>query len=570
MAQVWRTRGETSAVVELPLLRSRLLSLRGVNEAGEESFFRPTYETSIHDPLLLHGMEEAVERIFSAVKKKQHIVVYGDYDADGISSTAVLITALREIGAVCSPYLPHRSDEGYGLNLGALKMLAAEADLIITVDCGVANVEEIEWLAQEKVDVIVVDHHEMGKELPKARAVLHPRHPEGKYPWGYLCGAGVTWKLCQQLWRHYHKMHGKTDPDAEKWLLDLALLGTVADIVPLVNENRAIVHFGLVVLARTRRPGLRALLDSLRLDSSTLSAKDVSHRIVPRLNAPGRLDHPQPALDLLLASSGSEASRLAAVLEQYNTRRQTVSRKVAREAEAQVVAEAPFVFAFNPGWPAGVVGLAASQLAQKFSRPAVIIGGNGKHGVGSARSPKGSNILRILEAGREHVLKLGGHAQAAGFSVLHDKINDFHAALMEYAKAGALGRHEQQPLHIDAVIDQQLLTWQTAEMLMGFEPFGEGNSSPVLAVKKVPVSSVRRVGKTGDHLKLGLDVAGPLDVIGFGLGERAEKLGTTIDMAGTLKMDFYGGRARLAFELLDVAPAGKVKIVSAVEQTATA
>ncbi len=570
MAQVWRAHGPVDAVTELPILRSRLLSLRDVNAEDEEGFFRPTYEDSIHDPLLLHGMEEAVDRIFSAVKKKQNIVVYGDYDADGISSTALLITALREIGALASPYLPHRGDEGYGLNLNTLKSLSKEADLIITVDCGVSNVEEIGWLKKHKVDVIVVDHHEMASELPLARAILHPRHPDGKYPWGYLCGAGVTWKLCQGLLRRHQQMHGKIDPDAEKWLLDLALLGTVADIVPLVNENRAIVHFGLTVLARTRRPGLRALLDSLRLDVSSLSSKDVGYRIVPRLNAPGRLDHPQPALDLLLASTASEAAQLAGVVEKYNTQRQNVSRKVAREAEAQVVAEAQFVFAFNPGWPAGVVGLAANQLAKKFSRPAVIIGGNGKHGVGSARSPKGSNVLNILEAGREHVLKLGGHAQAAGFSVLHDKINDFHAALTEFTKDGAAMSSEEAPLRIDAVIDEQLLTWQTAEMLAAFEPFGEGNASPVLAVTNVPVSSVRRVGKTGDHLKLGLDIQGPLDVIGFGLGELAEKIGETIDMAGTLKMDFYQGRARLAFEVLDVAATGKVRIISEVEQAAVA
>lgn len=562
MAHVWRARGETSAVETVERLRRRLLSARGVTAREEENFFHPSYESAIYDPLQLYGMEEAVERIFAAVQKQRPIVVYGDYDADGISSTALLITALREIGGLASPYLPHRADEGYGLNLAALKSLSAEADLIITVDCGVANVEEIEWLAAEDVDVIVVDHHEIGKELPAARVILHPRHPQGSYPWGYLSGAGVTWKLCQGLLRRHQQIHNQADPDAEKWLLDLALLGTVADIVPLVNENRAIVHFGLTVLARTQRPGLRALLDSLRLDLSALSSKDVSHRIVPRLNAPGRLDHPQPALELLLAGSGGEARRLAAVLEEYNARRQTVSRKVAREAEQQVVADSPLVFAWNANWPVGVVGLAANQLVQKFSRPAVVIGGNGTHGVGSARGPKGSNILRLLEAGREHVLKLGGHAGAAGFSLLHDNINDFHAALMAYTQTGASAKHVEPPLLVEAVVGKQLLTWQTAEMMAAFEPFGEGNPAPVVAVTDVPVAFVRRVGKTGDHLKVGLQLDGPLDVIGFGLGERADVLGQAVDIAGKLQMDFYRGRARLAFELVDIAPAGKILLQS--------
>jgi single-stranded-DNA-specific exonuclease len=456
---VWRVRqGGLKPVTTLADLHSLLLGQRGLTKEATERFLTPTYESAIYDPHQLYGMQEAVDKIFRAIKKGHHILVYGDYDADGVTSTAQLISTLRELGASAIPYLPHRLDDGYGLNLRVLQNLVADIDLVMTVDCGVANVEEIAWLTGEGKEVIVVDHHEIGDELPPAGVILHPRHPQGTYPWGHLCGAGVTWKLCQALLRDSRSGFHK-DTDKEKWLLDLALLGTVADVMPLLDENRAIARFGLQVLQLSRRPGLAALLSSLKLDARQLTVEDVGFKLVPRLNAPGRLEHAQPALDLLLATDTQTARRQVHVLEQYNTTRQTISRKIAREAEGQIVGDAPVIFAFAASWPAGVVGLVAGQLARKFSRPAVVVGGNGRHAVGSARSPKGYNVLHILEAGREHVMKLGGHAQAAGFSVEEKNIHDFHRAIFAAAeKVGDMTNNEGALA--DAVADSCLLNWQ--------------------------------------------------------------------------------------------------------------
>src|SRR3989344_3517421 len=308
-------------------LRALLCRQRGI-DAASTSFFQPEYETAIHDPHLLFGMQEAIDRIFFAIKKGERILVYGDYDADGVTSSAILVSTLQELGASVFPYLPHRMDDGYGLNQHVLERLLPEIDLVLSVDCGVANVKEVAWLKKKGKDTIVVDHHEMGEELPPARATLHPRHPQGKYPWGHLCGAGMAWKLCQALLRDERSGFAE-DKDKEKWLLDLALLGTVADVMPLLDENRAIVRFGLMVLQLERRPGLKALLNALRISGKELGLEDVGYKIVPRLNAPGRLEHAQPALELLLATDRHSAERQVAILESYNTKRQSISRRIA-------------------------------------------------------------------------------------------------------------------------------------------------------------------------------------------------------------------------------------------------
>lgn len=557
MSAVWRVaqRG-LSPLTTVEDVYGLILSQRGISLEGADRFFAPTYETDIHDPFLLLGMQEAVDRIYHAVKKGERILVYGDYDADGVTSTAELITTLREIGASAIPYLPHRLDDGYGLNQKVLGNLLSEIDVVITVDCGVANVAEIAWLKKKGKDVVVVDHHEIGEELPDARAILHPRHPDGKYPWGHLCGAGVAWKFCQALLRDKRSPFAG-DIDKEKWLLDLALLGTVADVMPLLGENRAIVQFGLQVLQMQRRPGLKALLNHLKAGAKPLTTEDVGFKIVPRLNAPGRLEHAQPALDLLLAQDAASADRQVRVLEQYNTQRQTISRRIAKEAEAQIVADAPVVFAFHAEWPAGVVGLVAGQLSRKFSRPAVVVGGNGRHGVGSARSPKGYHILNILEAGREHLLKLGGHAQAAGFSVEEKNIHQFYRAIVQSPAATTLVDDE---VVADALLDHRLLTWEMADSIQKFGPFGEANREPVFLLKNLPLLKAQLVGKKQDHAKFVFDVGSKLDAIGFGLAHKVEGLGDAVDVVGSLSIDRSWGAPRLQLRVNDIMPAGTVRV----------
>lgn len=558
MKKTWLLSKSVPEVTSVDELRCLLLSSRGLESNNTEIFFDPEYQAAIHDPFELYQMQIAIDRIYTAVKKNQPIVVYGDYDADGITSTAILVTALRAIGATVTPYLPHRLDDGYGLKMALAQQLSKEAKLIITVDCGVANLEEIAWLKKAKVDVIVVDHHEMKSELPVALAVLHPRHPDGVYPYGFLCGAGMAWKLAQGLLRD-RKAPESIDMNTEKWLLDLAMLGTIADIVPLLGENRSIVQFGLEVLRRTKRPGLQALMVIANVQPSSLTAKDVGFKLIPRLNAPGRIEHSQPALDLLLADDAARAFELAKVLEKYNQTRQTVGRKVAKEAEEQVVLDADVVFAYNIDWPAGVVGLAANQLAKKFGRPAIVVGGNGRHAVGSARTPKGFNILGILEPHKEQFMAMGGHAHAAGFSLLPDSVDALKKVLLARS---VVSEDDDATLQVaESILHQSLISWDTVQLLTSFEPFGEGNKEPQFIFKRLPLISSRTVGKQANHAKFVFDVQGKkIEGIGFSLATELPSLGQYVDVLGTPTVTHFRGQSRLELLVQDIAPAGKVTI----------
>lgn len=542
-------------------LEDFLCGQRGLHDTGSESFFTPDYARDIHDPHLLLGMGAAVERIFKAVQDKEHILVYGDYDADGISGTAIMTLALQAINAQVTPFLPDRNN-GYGLSQEVIEGLADEFDLLISVDCGVANTAEIAWLKDRGKDVIVVDHHEFAEDLPPAEAILHPRHPQGKYPWANLSGAGMSWKLAQALLRDPRSPHAH-DADFEKWFLDLALLGTVGDIMPLLGENRAIVQFGMQVMALCRRPAMRALMDAARLPVKRFSVEDVAYRLIPLINAAGRVGHPQSALDVLLAETDAEATQAAMRLLVLNKERQAITRGITEEALAVLDVQAPVMFAANMDWPAGVVGLVAGQLASKFGRPAVVVGGNGVHAVGSARSANGINILAGLRSAEEHALKLGGHEAAAGFSVAEDKLDDFRSAVQAY-----FSKHGSQPSEVpagkaDACLNVSLLDWQTHELVQRFEPYGEANPKPKFVWRNLPVIERRLVGKTGKHIKFRLALPqGDIDAIGFGLAGEAKRVGDSLDAIGVLDVNEFRGNVSLQLRLEDVATAGKVRLVT--------
>lgn len=553
MKKVWQLAGSNQAPVEdIAALKTALLRQRHL-EPTEQSFFALDYAQAIADPQALYGMSAATRRIRQAIKHGQRILIYGDYDADGVCATAIVVSALRQLGGQAIPYLPHRLDDGYGLSLPALKNLAPEFDLCITVDCGVSNATEVAWLVSQGKDVIIADHHELPNELPAALAILHPRHPAGNYPWGYLCGAGVAWKLATAL----------IGEDKAKWLLDLAALGTLADVVPLLGENRAIVRFGLEILRRTRRPGLRALLSAVRLDPANLTADSITWRVIPYINAAGRMDHPQPALDLLLATNAKQATALAAQLQQYNQARQTVTTRVLREAQQHINQEQSFIFVHNITWPAGVVGLAAGRLAKTFARPAIVIGHNGRHAVGSARAPTGHNVLHLLEQGRGHMLKLGGHAQAAGFSVAVDKVAHLQEALREHMNGKELISLDQPVQSAEAILEASLLHRHTVDLLEQFEPFGEGNPKPAFIAQGLRLLDKRAVGKKQEHLKCSFLINDDaVDGIGFGLAATAGQLQSAVDVLFHLELNEYQGRTRLQLAIQDMAPAGQVQIIN--------
>ncbi len=564
---VWNIRGgETKEITDQEQLFEVLLAARGVSLSDRDLFFSPSYANAIHNPHDLFDMDSAVERVMRAVKNKERILVYGDYDADGICSTAIMVSVLSDIGARVIPFLPHRYDDGYGLSSAALTRMLSEFDLLITVDCGVSNSAEIACMNDADKDTIIVDHHEIPSVLPQAYAILHPRHPQGSYGWGHLCGAGVSWKFAQALYRHEDSPHAK-DADQEKWLLDLAMIGTVADVMPLLGENRAIVHFGKQVLPITRRLGLTALLKESRVNLATIQAEDIAFRIVPLLNAAGRMGHPQSALNALLATTTEQASTAVRELVVLNNERRAVSKSILKDAEAQVDHLLPFVFVVNRDWPAGIVGLVAGRLASKFSKPAFVVGGvpnatptsakatAGRHGIGSARSVRGINILAALETVRTHTIKLGGHKAAAGFSVLPENFEKMQSGLLEYFLASPKLAGEGGFSHTaDAAISQSLVSWDLAHMLEKFEPFGEANPRPSFIIRGIKVFEARTVGKQGDHLKAKLFVNNrEMDAIGFGLGEKADGISETIDVIASLGVNSFRGRESLELRLLDIA-----------------
>lgn len=549
----WNIRGGETVIEDQEELLSVLLKNREVPPEHQEAFFMSSYLRDVHNPYEIAHMEKAVERIMKAVKNNERIVVYGDYDADGITSTAIMVEALSAIGAHVIPYLPHRYDDGYGLNAVILKEMASEFEVLITVDCGVSNRNEIAILNEIGKDVIVVDHHEIPEVLPDAYAILHPRHPDGAYPWGHLCGAGMSFKFAQALLRHGNSPF-TNDPDKEKWLLDIVMIGTIADVMPLLGENRAIVRFGKEVLMRTRHPGVAALLQESRINASAITAEDIAFRIVPLINAAGRIEHPQSALDALLASTPEQAEIAVKKLVRLNNERRSLTKKMMDEANIEIDHSLPFVFISNEAWPAGIVGLVAGRLASQFAKPTFVVGGHStlSHAVGSARGGGKANVMSALETVRHHTLKLGGHKAAAGFSVLPENVESMKEGLREYFN---LQDADASPVvHVaDAAISHHLVSWDTARALERFEPFGEGNAKPSFVLRSVKLLEKRTVGKSNDHIKAKLLVGDKeIDAIGFGLGGEVDSLTDTVDVLASIGIHEFRGRESLELHLLDI------------------
>ena len=533
MSNQWPIRGNSEkSIATAEELIETLLNLRGVDSANASSFFSPSYLSEIHNPFDLFQMDIAVERVMRAVNNKERIMVYGDYDADGITSSAIMMDVLQSLGAHAVPYLPHRYHDGYGLNGTVLEQASSEFDVLITVDCGIGNEKEIAMLRNLGKDVIVVDHHELPEILPHATAILHPRHPDGSYGWGHLCGAGMSWKFAQALLRHEDSPFLE-DPDKEKWLLDLAMIGTIADVMPLLGENRAIVRFGKEVLMRTKRPGLLALIKQARIDPSTMTAKDIAFRIIPLINAAGRIGHPQTALNALLATTLEQGDSAVRELITLNNQRRTMTKSIMDDAIVSVDPLLPFVFAVNKDWHAGIVGLVAGRLASQFGKPAFVLGGLpdlNAHAVGSARGAGNTNVMHALETVRQYTLKLGGHAGAAGFSVLHEAIPHMKDGLIKYF-ASASTESIPTAHTADAIIDPCLVTWEVITMLKKFEPFGEQNPEPTFIIPHVRAYDVRAIGSSKDHLKMRVSLGDKdVDAIGFGLAEKIAITEKTMDV----------------------------------------
>ena len=546
------------AATGLPPLLAKILVARGLGDpACAERFLRPSL-AHLYNPFDLKGMDEAVVRIEQALKNDEAIWIYGDYDVDGITATAILLLTLRELGKEAEYYIPHRLSEGYGLHMEAIEQLAQEgARLIITVDCGVTAVREAALARELGMDLIVTDHHEPGPELPPAVAVINPKQPGCAYPFKGLSGAGVAFKLAHALLKRLHPEEAGAR-EFLKSLLDLAALGTVADIVPLMDENRAIVTHGLSLLRLCKRTGLMHLMERAALSPSQLDATAISFVIAPRLNAAGRTEHAMFGVELLMTDDNQRARELARQLEGFNENRRDIEQSTVEEALVllETGGEDPVIVVSQEGWHQGVIGIVASRLLGQFYRPTIVIGmADGAVAKGSGRSIPGFDLLEALKACGEHLLQFGGHKMAAGLAIDPERIDAFRLAINEYARR-VLPAEMMHPLvSIDADATPADLTAEVIGRLGELAPFGPENPKPVLALEGYRLIEEPRVLR-GRHLKLhcASPDGRPLAALGWGMAGRLDELAGrrgALRLAGTPMLNTWNGRTSVELELKD-------------------
>jgi len=545
----------------LPEPVCELLVRRGhADPDAARAFLRPSLET-LHPPGLLPDLGRAADRVEAALEAGETILVHGDYDADGLTAAALLTLGLAELGGRVEPFVPHRLRDGY--DLGEAGLARAEevgAGLILTADCGVSAADAVAAAAAAGLDVVVTDHHRPPPRLPEAVAVVNPVREDSGYPFRGLSGVGVAFKLLSEL-----SIRAGFPPEAVNRHLDLVAIGTVADVVPLAGENRALVRAGLGALARTARPGIRALAERAGVDLRSVRASDVGFRIGPRLNAAGRVGAAAEGLRLLLTDDEREAGRLAGTLEDRNRERRSEDRKVLSEAEERLAERFDpdrdhAVVLWGEGWHPGVIGIAASRIVERVHRPVVLVGVQGESGRGSGRSVPGFHLHRALASCADLLERFGGHAMAAGLEIRREELPEL-AERLEREAAEALEPDDLVPeLRLDLSVPLGRMDRQLHRWLEHFAPFGTGNRRPVLHASGVRLERASTVGSDGDHLKGVLVGEGGarLEAIGFGMGHRLPEVGggRALEAALELALDRYRGRERLQARLRDLRPLG--------------
>jgi single-stranded-DNA-specific exonuclease len=513
------------------------------------------------NPFQMKGMNEAVSRIRRAIKNKELIIVYGDFDADGVTSTTLLVQTLTAMNAVVKPYIPHRVDEGYGLNSQALLKLAhAGAKLIITVDCGIRSVEDVEDGKAVGLDIIITDHHSIGPEIPKAYAVINPKQEGCKYPEDMLAGVGVAYKLADALLRVAKQDRLPVRLAADD-LLDLVAIGTVADLAPMNRlENRALVRQGLHIINTANRPGLKALMEVAGVTPGNVAAMNIGFALGPRINAAGRLDSAMTAYHLLSSFDQKQVTELAGQLQSLNNERQDLTRaaqELIRERIEGQQAEVPLIFASDRNFRPGIVGLVAGRLTEEYFRPTVVMEEGDIESRASCRSIPQFDITRALDQCADLLVRHGGHAQAAGFTVLNQNIPALKQRLTALAYDRLAGQELRPTLEIDAEVDIHHLSEALVTELELLEPTGHMNPMPNLMSRNLRVLECRTVGKDANHLKLKFARAGqpPLDAIGFNLGEWAHDMPDRLDVAYQLEINEWNGYRTLQLNLQDIRPA---------------
>lgn len=512
------------------------------------------------DPFKLRGISQAVSRIRTALKRKEKIVVYGDFDADGVTSTALLTLTLRALGADVSPYIPHRVDEGYGLNDGALIGLAKRGfKLCITVDCGIRSVHEVATGNTAGLDMIVTDHHSIGTELPPALAVINPKQDGDQSGEPMLAGVGVTFRLAEALLKVAATQDKRELPLHAEDLVDLVAIGTVADLVPLDRpQNRDLVVRGLSKLRTSERIGVRALLKEAGIEPQYVTAESIGFGIAPRINAAGRLKSALIAYELLSTQEIDEAVQKASELNRLNQQRQQLTRDMQAHARniAEIDGETPLIFAADHGFAQGIVGLVAGRLTEEYYRPTVIVHRGEHESHGSCRSIPEFDITAALDQCADLLLRHGGHAQAAGFAIHNENLPSFRERMLEIAGDQLYGKELTPALEIDAEVIFPQLDFELYGALRALEPCGNSNPSPLLCARRLRVVEARAVGKDGSHLKLEFsDGKRSFKGIAFGMGNVADALPREVDVAFSLSINTWGGEERLELNVSDLRPA---------------
>jgi single-stranded-DNA-specific exonuclease len=540
------------SVSHYPEILEILFKERGIKEEEREAFLKPDYG-SLHDPLLLPDMEKARDRVIKAIKNNEHIVIFSDYDADGIPGAVIPDDFFKRIGYKnYSFYIPHRHDEGYGMNLEAIKECAErEAKLIVTIDCGTTDSEEIDLANSLGIDVIVTDHHEPKEELPKAFAIVNPKLKDSKYPFDGLCGSAVIYKLVQAV---LAKESFGVKPGMEKWSLDMVGIATLSDMVPLVNENRILAKFGLEVLRKSPRPGLSALFNKLGLDRKNISEDDITFSITPRINAASRLGVPMDAFKLLSINDPVEADKLANHLESINNERKGIVAAMVKEAKNHLKKRSDLkevIVLGNPEWKPSLLGLVCNSLVEEYERPAFVWGRDGD-GVlkGSCRSYNGYNLYSLMSAVPESFIEFGGHKGAGGFSLTLESLTTLEEKLSSALKNLASDEEVSEEGVIISLEDISENLWQTVSL---FAPFGTGNEKPVFKIKGAPIKSLKQFGKTKEHLELSL--SNGVKAISFFATPESYKLPSSASscvLEAHLEKSYFRNRPELRLRIVNI------------------